>query len=203
MTAATDWIGAVGTVGTLSTGLVLFAGTIRDRHRAHANAVSVWTELEIVERDSFGWQHDDPAGAGITVEASIRIEDWSGLVGPFDFRLRIKNGGHQPVYGVRLHVELDQSDLPSGAYPILYNVLDEDLGILAPDAELPAQRLLMGAPHAGHDFRDALAKAMSFQLEFTDTDGREWSRDQRGRLKRIGASRRLLRSRRARTTGLA
>jgi hypothetical protein len=38
------WIGAVGTVGTVTTGLVLFAGQMADRRRRHASRVAVWTE---------------------------------------------------------------------------------------------------------------------------------------------------------------
>jgi hypothetical protein len=117
LTATTDWIGAVGTVGMLSTGLILFAGTIADRRRAHANAVSVWTELEVIDREAFEWKHDTLGGPSI--EARIEIGNWSDLHRPFEYRLRVKNGGHQPIYACRLHVELNSDDLPSGAYPVL------------------------------------------------------------------------------------
>jgi hypothetical protein len=183
MTAATEWIGAVGTVGTLTTGLILFAGTVADRRRAYANAVSVWTELEVIDKETFEWTHD--ARGGPAIDVRMKIDDWSNLLGPFDFRLRVKNSGHQPIYACRLHVKLNGDDLPTGAYPVVYDRIDVDLGILGPDAEMPAQSLLVGAPHAGRDFREVLAQAMSFELLFTDTAGRAWSRDQEGHLRRV------------------
>jgi hypothetical protein len=81
-------------------------------------------------------------------------------------------------------VRLDGESLPSGAYPVLYNDLHVDLGILGPDAEAPLVSLLLGAPHEGGDFAEYLAKAMSFELSFTDTTGRRWTRDERGSLGR-------------------
>lgn len=95
MTTATDWIAAVGTVGTLSTGLVLFAGTVADRRRGYANAVSVWMELEPIDREAFEWKHED--NVGTSIQARIEIENWDNLSGPFDFRLRIKNEGPRPM----------------------------------------------------------------------------------------------------------
>ena len=189
MTVATEWIGAVGTVGTLTTGLILFAGTVADRRRAYANAVSVWTELEVIDKEAFEWTRDTRAG-GNTIQLRTEIGDWSNLLGPYDFRLRVKNSGHQPIYACRLQVKLDMDDLPTGAYPVAYDRLDVDLGILGPDAEMPAQSLLVGAPHEGRDFREVLAQAMSFELRFTDTAGRAWSRDQHGHLRRVRGPRR-------------
>src|SRR5581483_11193031 len=118
MTVATDWIGAIGTVGTLSTGLVLFAGTVADRRRGYANAVSVWTELQRIDREAFEWKHEDEVGTSI--QARIEIENWDDLSGPFDFRLRIKNGGPQPIYGCRVDVRLASVGRPTGAYPVVY-----------------------------------------------------------------------------------
>jgi hypothetical protein len=198
MTATTDWIGAIGTVGTLTTGLILFAGTIADRRRAHANAVSVWTELDVIDREAFELKLD-ARGSGPAIESRVEIGDWSNLAGPFEYRLRVKNGGNQPIYACRLHVELSGDGRPSGAYPIVYNSLSLNLGILGPEAEMPAQPLLVGAPHAGQDFSGWLVKAMSFELLFTDTAGRAWSRDQNGHLNRARGPR-LLRRREARAS---
>jgi hypothetical protein len=169
-------------VGTLTTGLVLFAGTLIDRRRVHANLVAVWTELREVDRESLLWE--TPGTSQPKIEARIKIEDWSDLSGPYSFGLRIKNSGRQPIYGCDLHVRLDQDPLPSGAYPVLYNELQLDLGILGPDTEAPPVSLLVGAPHSGGNFAETLAKAMSFEMSFTDTTGRTWTRDERGRLGR-------------------
>jgi hypothetical protein len=153
LTSIPNWIGAIGTVGTLTTGLVLFAGTVSDRRRAHANLVAVWTDLQKIDKESLHWESPDP---GLPFEARSEIEDWSNLGGPYAFRLRIKNSGRQPVYGCDLHARFDRQPLPSGVYPVLYNELHIDLGILGPDAEAPAVSLLVGAPHAGLNFAEAL-----------------------------------------------
>jgi hypothetical protein len=167
------WIGAVGTVATLTTGLVLFAITISDRHRGYASLVAVWTEMVKANDLELGDE----------IKAHIEVRD-SHHQGPFSFNLLIKNGSQQPAYDCSIRVRLKGDSLPPGNYPLVYGELTMRLGIIAPETQLPATQLLLGAPVVGHDFREALAGALMFMLVFTDARGYTWTRDQRGRLRR-------------------
>jgi hypothetical protein len=173
------WIGAVGTVGTLTTGLVLFAGTISDRRREYSKLIAVWTDVTTLEKDAF--KHKMITGTGDAVEVEINIGDMSNLQGPFEVSVKLKNNSLQPVYSCTLHVTLDNDQRPTGAWAIVYNELNLELGIVGPEEEV-ARVLLVGAPHVGTNFGEFLARAFAFDLQFTDAAGRSWARNQTGRL---------------------
>jgi hypothetical protein len=63
------WIGAVGTVGTLATGMILFGNQMRDRRRQYASRVAVWVDPYTL-----------------------------GEAGDFQLILHVKNDGEQPIY---------------------------------------------------------------------------------------------------------
>jgi hypothetical protein len=170
-------------VATLATGLVLFGITISDRRRGYASVLAVWTELREIEKSELEWK-SPPLGTRLRIDSRIEIENWENLGGPYSFSLLIKNGGQQPAYACSIRVHLEQDSLPSGAYPVIYSDLSIRLGIIAPETQLPPVSLLIGAPHSGQDFREALAKALTFELFFTDAIGHSWTRDQQGRLRR-------------------
>jgi hypothetical protein len=55
--SVTDWVGAIGTVGTLVTGVTLFALTLFDRRRSHAAKVATWIDESAEEHGRRWWLH--------------------------------------------------------------------------------------------------------------------------------------------------
>jgi hypothetical protein len=196
------WIGAIGTVGTLSTGLILFANTISDRRREYAKLVAAWTDFGKLDEDSIrttnvenlslGNAIDSGSGAQISAVRIEKVEDGGGIGGilgssegePFGFRLNLRNNGMQPIYGCELLAYMDKKVLPTGRYPVLFDKLEVELGIVAPGIEI-SYPLLIGAPKDEAHFAEALVKALTFRLQFTDAAGRRWVRDESGELRRL------------------
>jgi hypothetical protein len=51
----------------------------------------------VIDREAFELTLDTEAKIG-KIKARLNVEDWSNLAGPFEYRLRVKNGGQQPIY---------------------------------------------------------------------------------------------------------
>jgi hypothetical protein len=179
MTNIPAWIGAIGTVGTLTTGLVIFAGTMSDRRREYSKLIAVWTDVKTLEKGAL--KHEIVTATGDIIKSEVNIEDMSNLQGPFEVSLKLKNSSLQAVYACKLRATLDKHQQPTGAWAIWYNVLNLELGIVAPEEEV-TRILLVGAPHVGVNFGEFLARAFAFDLQFTDAAGRSWTRNQTGRL---------------------
>jgi hypothetical protein len=188
------WIGAIGTVGTLSTGLILFAGSMSDRRQEYARSVAVWTdfhasEFEITD-EGLRSLSQEVVVEGAVIKNNIVTND-PNLGNPFEFALHLKNKGLQPIYSCTLWARLDHARLPSwGTYLNSFERLNLDFRIIAPEFEesrslikgyLPAN---MPAP-ANTDMPEILAKALTFRLRFTDAAGRSWIRNETGRLRRL------------------
>lgn len=183
MTDIPAWIGAVGTVGTLTTGLVLFAGTMSDRRKEYSKLIAVWTDIKTLEKRAF--EQKIVTSTGETIEARIDTKDISNLQSPFEVSVKLKNSSLQPIYDCTLHATLnmDQGG-PSGVWAMVYNEINLELGIVAPGDEI-SRILLVGAPRIGVDFGKFLVRAFAFNLQFTDAAGRAWTRNQTGRLIRL------------------
>jgi hypothetical protein len=188
------WIAAIGTVGTLSTGLILFANTISDRRREYAKLVAAWTDFGKIDKETL--RHSSIEGLRLGNKKIGPTSTFSGVaIGKIErfhiteesvgFRLNLKNNGLQPVYGCVLFAFMNQRELPPGNYPLLFDNLKVELGIIAPGKEV-SHSLLIGAPNEDEGFPEALVKALTFRLEFTDASGRRWVRNEAGQLKALG-----------------
>jgi hypothetical protein len=185
------WIGAVSTVGTLTTGLILFANVISDRRREYAKLVAVWTDVGKVDKGSPRPTSVKNLKLGTIIgpmpgpiDINVRIENsgevfvdgkplgWPGEEN-FGFRLNLKNNSLQPIYACQLSAHLDEKVLPQGRYPILYDNLQVELGIVAPAIEV-SHSLLIGTPIDQTRFPEALVQALTFRLQFTDAARRRW-----------------------------
>lgn len=179
MTDIPAWIGAVGTVGTLSTGLVLFAGSMSDRRREYAKQVAVWTAFR---------KYEDGEGVtflGPSTNVVASAPEFTSGDDPHTFELKMRNNGLQPIYECELRVALDRDKLPPGKYPLIYETLMPILGIVAPGIENSYTLLLGSSYELIAEFREAVTRALTFELRFTDTTGRRWVRDEKGRLRHL------------------
>ena len=160
MADAPAWIGAIGTVGTLTTGLILFGGQIADPRRRHASLVAVWTEN---------------VGTG----------------GRYKYRLNIKNHGGQPIYDCRLESTLVLTVPIQGEASDVRSEMNLAFGTIAPGDERTNVAFLevdeLADPSINLD--DLVARGLRFRVSFTDTEGRSWIRDERGRLRRLSRGR--------------
>jgi hypothetical protein len=78
MASAPDWIGAVGTVLTLGTGLYLFGQTLKDRRRTHAAKVATWVDKS-EEQGSRTWRlHVQNRGEHPIYDCDLHILDPDG-----------------------------------------------------------------------------------------------------------------------------
>lgn len=181
MGAYGDWIRTIATVGTLVTGLVLFAGTMSDRRREYAKKVAIWIVFE-----DFSWTAEGSfeftleSDTGLKVSTVTQINT-SNLQDPVHVKLKVQNDAEQPIYDRDLAVNLDRTKVTSGVFPVMYDRLNARLGIIAPGAELE-RSILAGAAPIGVSLRESLAAALTFDFRFTDSAGRTWRRDQTGRL---------------------
>jgi hypothetical protein len=151
-------IGAVGTVGTLTTGMVLFANQIADRRRSHASLVAVWADLDMDQG--------------------------------YEWRLHLRNLGKHPIYDCHLDsvlaLHIPPGDEPD-AQPIdIQSEMKLSFGIVAPGTERTNVSFLkVGTVGPGIDLVSLVNQGLRFRVTFTDTEGRRWIRDERGRLRRV------------------
>jgi hypothetical protein len=168
-----------------------FSQTITDRRGEYAKMISMWTELKVLEEEPFGFEYTDPHGQRSRLE--LNTKGMKNLQGPFAFSLRVKNNGLQPVYGCSLQVLLNgEEEKPYGSFAAMSGTVNMELGILAPEAEI-CRTVMALAPIVGFSAADYLVQAFTFHLQFTDSAGRTWLRNEAGRLVRVRHDRHLAR----------
>jgi hypothetical protein len=114
------------------------------------------------------------------------------------YRLNVRNNGEQPIYGCRLEStlalvlparhEAAPGDIRSESADIRSDI-EAHFGVIPPGEHVANVEFLRVGEVGSVDLNELVNRGLRFRVSFTDTEGRAWSRDERGRLRRTGARR--------------